>query len=79
MAMVETRSRQDLFPPGRQPRRRGFKDLRAFYNGYYGCRGARIQHLVEVDGIIFSYCCALRFHDSLGLATDFFHLVEVDT
>ena len=40
---------------------------RAFYNGYYGVHGARIQHLVEVSGILYSYCCSIRNHDAVLL------------
>ncbi len=35
-----------------------------FYNGHYKAHGAKVQHLLEADGIVYSWNCPLRNHDS---------------
>ena len=40
---------------------------RAYYNGHYRFHGAKVQHVVEADSIIYSFVCPIRRHDSAVL------------
>ena len=42
---------------------------KAYYNGHYGFHGAKIQHVTQVDGIMYSFCAPIRKHDSRVLKT----------
>jgi len=37
---------------------------RAYYNGHYGFCGAKVQHVLQADGICYSFTCPLRRHDA---------------
>jgi len=37
---------------------------RAYYNGNYRLHGAKVQHLLEVDGVIICYVSSVRVHDA---------------
>jgi hypothetical protein len=39
----------------------------AFYNGHYGFAGAKVQHILQADGICYSFTCPLRRHDAMVL------------
>ena len=39
----------------------------AFYNGHYGFHGAKVQHVVQVDGIKYSFTCPTCHHDATML------------
>jgi hypothetical protein len=39
----------------------------AFYNGHYRYHGAKVQHVLQVDGIAYSFTCPLWNHDSIVL------------
>jgi hypothetical protein len=39
----------------------------AFYNGHYGFAGAKVQHVLQVDGIGYSFTCPLHRHDAMVL------------
>ena len=41
---------------------------RAFYNGHYMFHGAKVQHLLALDGMLHSFAQPLRAHDSAVLA-----------
>jgi hypothetical protein len=40
---------------------------RAFYNGHYKYHGGKVQHVLQADGIAYSYTCPIRNHDALVL------------
>jgi hypothetical protein len=40
---------------------------RAFYNGHYRYHGAKVQHVLQADGIAYSFTCPIRNHDSMVL------------
>lgn len=40
---------------------------RAFYNGHYKYHGAKVQHVVQADGIAYSFTCPIQNHDALVL------------
>jgi hypothetical protein len=40
---------------------------RAFYNGHYKYHGTKVQHVVQADGIAYSFTCPIRNHDALVL------------
>jgi hypothetical protein len=37
---------------------------RAYYNGHYGFCGAKVQHVLQADGMCHSFICPLRHHDA---------------
>jgi hypothetical protein len=37
---------------------------RAYYNGHYGFCGAKVQHVLQADGLCYSFTCPLRRHDA---------------
>jgi hypothetical protein len=37
---------------------------RAYYNGHYGFCGAKVQHVLQADGMCHSFICPLRRHDA---------------
>jgi hypothetical protein len=39
----------------------------AFYNGHYGFSGAKVQHVLQADGLCYSFTCPLRRHDAMVL------------
>jgi hypothetical protein len=39
----------------------------AFYNGHYGFAGAKVQHVLQADGLCYSFTCPLRRHDAMVL------------
>jgi len=39
----------------------------AYYNGHYGFCGAKVQHVLQADGICYSFTCPLRRHDAVLL------------
>jgi hypothetical protein len=36
----------------------------AYYNGHYGFCGAKVQHVLQADGMCYSFTCPLRRHDA---------------
>jgi hypothetical protein len=38
-----------------------------YYNGHYKAHGAKVQHLLQADGMVYSWTCPLQNHDSLVL------------
>ena len=39
----------------------------AYYNGYYRFSGAKVQCVLQADGICYSLTCPLRRHDAMVL------------
>jgi hypothetical protein len=39
----------------------------AFYSGYHGFVAAKIQHVLEADGVCYSFTCPLCRHDAMIL------------
>jgi hypothetical protein len=39
----------------------------AYYNGHYGFSGGKVQHVLQADGMCYSFTCPLRFQDPLVL------------
>jgi hypothetical protein len=39
----------------------------AYYNGHYGFIGAKVQHVLQADGMCNSFTCPLRRHDAMVL------------
>jgi hypothetical protein len=39
----------------------------AYYNGHYGFCGAKVQHVLQADGMCHSFICPLRRHDAAVL------------
>ncbi len=39
----------------------------AYYNGHYGFCGAKVQHVLQADGICCSFTCPLHRHDAMLL------------
>jgi hypothetical protein len=39
----------------------------AFYNGHYGFAGAKVQYVLQADGLCYSFTCPLRRHDAMVL------------
>ncbi len=39
----------------------------AFYNGHYGFAGAKVQYVLQADGMCYSFTCPLRRHDAMVL------------
>lgn len=39
----------------------------AYYNGHYGFCGGKVQHVLQADGICYSFVCSLRRHDAMVL------------
>jgi len=39
----------------------------AYYNGHYGFSGAKVQHVLQADGMCYSFTCPLRRHDAMVL------------
>jgi hypothetical protein len=37
---------------------------RAYYNGHYGFCGAKVHHVLQANGICYSFTCPLRRHDA---------------
>ena len=37
---------------------------KAYYNGHYGFHGAKVQHMVQADGIMHSFVAPIRNHDA---------------
>ena len=42
---------------------------RAYYNGHYGFFVAKVQYVIQVDGIYYLFTCPLRCHDASVLHT----------
>jgi len=42
---------------------------RAFYNGHYKYHGAKVQHVLQADGMAYSFTCPIRSHDASVLRT----------
>jgi hypothetical protein len=40
---------------------------RSYYNGHYGFAGAKVQHVLQADGMCYSFTCPLRRHDAMVL------------
>jgi hypothetical protein len=40
---------------------------RAFYNGHYKYHGGKVQHVLQADGIVYSFTCPIHNHDALIL------------
>jgi hypothetical protein len=36
-------------------------------NGHYGFSGAKVQHVLQADGMCYSFTCPLRRHDAMVL------------
>jgi hypothetical protein len=39
----------------------------AYYNGHYGFVGAKVQHVLQANGMCYSFTCPLRSHDAMVL------------
>jgi hypothetical protein len=39
----------------------------AYYNGHYGFGGAKVQHVLQADGMCYSFTCPLRRRDAMVL------------
>jgi hypothetical protein len=39
----------------------------AYYNGHYGFSGAKMQHVLEADGMCYAFTCPLHCHDVMVL------------
>jgi hypothetical protein len=39
----------------------------AYYNGHYGFCGGKVQHVLQADGMCYSFVCPLRRHDAMVL------------
>jgi hypothetical protein len=39
----------------------------AYYNVHYGFSGAKVQHILQPDGICYSFTCPLQWHDAMVL------------
>jgi hypothetical protein len=39
----------------------------SYYNGHYGFAGAKVQHVLQADGMCYSFTCPLRHHDAIVL------------
>jgi len=39
----------------------------AFYNGHYGFSGAKVQQILQADGICYNFTCPLHRHDAMVL------------
>ncbi len=44
-----------------------FTDGKPCYNGHYGFSGAKVQHVLQVDGICYSFTCPFHHHDAMVL------------
>ncbi len=42
----------------------------AYYNGHYGFCGAKVQHVLQADGLCYSFTCPLRRHDASVLCSN---------
>lgn len=40
---------------------------RAYYNGHYKYHGAKVQHVLQADGMVHSFTCPIRNHDATVL------------
>jgi len=40
---------------------------RAYYNGHYKYHGAKVQHVLQADGMVHSFTCPIRNHDAMVL------------
>ena len=49
----------------------GMDDLnlmqRAYYNGHYKYHGAKVQHVLQADGMVHSFTCPIQNHDTIVL------------
>jgi hypothetical protein len=41
----------------------------AYYNGHYGFCGAKVQHVLQADGLCYSFTCPLSWHDASVLCS----------
>ena len=39
----------------------------AYYNGHYGFAGGKVQHVLQADGMCYSFTCPLHRHDAMVL------------
>jgi len=39
----------------------------AYYNGHYKYHGAKVQHVLQADGMVYSFTCPIRNHDAMVL------------
>jgi hypothetical protein len=39
----------------------------AYYNGHFGFSGAKMQHVLEADGMCYAFTCPLHCHDVMVL------------
>jgi hypothetical protein len=57
----------------------GTQDLnlmqKMYYNGHNKAHGAKVQHLLQANRIVYSWTCPLRNHDSLVLCKSVIHLM----
>jgi hypothetical protein len=37
----------------------------AFYHGHYGFAGAKVQHVLQANGLCYSFTCPLCRHDAM--------------
>ncbi len=45
----------------------------AYYNGHYKYHGAKVQHVLQADGMVYAYMCPIRNHDALVLCNSMMH------
>jgi hypothetical protein len=48
---------------------------RAFYNGHYKYHGGKVQHVLQADGIVYSFTCPIHNHVALVLHNSTMHLM----
>jgi hypothetical protein len=48
---------------------------RAFYNGHNKYHGGKVQHVLQADGIVYSFTCPIHNHDALVLHNSTMHLM----
>jgi hypothetical protein len=41
----------------------------AYYNSHYGFCGAKVQHVLQADGLCYSFTCPLHWHDASVLCS----------
>jgi hypothetical protein len=46
---------------------------RAYYNGHYKYHGAKVQHVLQAGGMVYSFTCPIRNHDAMVLRNSAMH------
>ncbi len=45
----------------------------AYYNGHYKYHGAKVEHVLQADGMVYTFTCPIRNHDALVLHNSAMH------